>query len=157
MWNIEKVISKGDYNYVYVPNHPFATKNGYVLEHRVVMENHLGRLLNSEEIVHHKNDCKKDNSIDNLQVMNRIEYLRYHGFLVGKRMVELKCPTCNKIFIKSRNKTSLVIKSKKLNFCSHKCSSEFNSLRKTTNMELAISENIVREFNSLDNPEQTAK
>lgn len=46
MWKIEKIVSKGDYNYAVVPEHPFSTKNGYVLEHRVIMENHLKRLLN---------------------------------------------------------------------------------------------------------------
>lgn len=30
---------------------PNATKNGYVLLHRVVMENHLGRLLEKNEVV----------------------------------------------------------------------------------------------------------
>ena len=55
VWKIEKIISKGDYNYAIVPDHPYATKNGYVLEHRIIMENHLGQLLNPNEIVHHKN------------------------------------------------------------------------------------------------------
>ena len=49
MWNIKKIISKGDYDYALVPEHPKATKNGYVLLHRVIMENHLGRLLNDDE------------------------------------------------------------------------------------------------------------
>jgi len=53
MWNIKKVISKGDYLYALVPEHPNATKNGYVLMHRIVMENHLGRILNKDEVVHH--------------------------------------------------------------------------------------------------------
>ena len=52
-WNIKKVISKGDYNYALVPEHPNSTKNGYVLLHRIVIENYLGRLLNANEIVHH--------------------------------------------------------------------------------------------------------
>ena len=43
MWNIKKIVSKGDYLYALVPEHPKATKNGYVLLHRIVMENHLGR------------------------------------------------------------------------------------------------------------------
>lgn len=59
MWNVEKVISKGDYLYSIVKEHPFATKNGYVLEHGIVMENHLGRLLNADEVVHHKDGNKR--------------------------------------------------------------------------------------------------
>ena len=60
-WVIEKVISKGDYNYALVRGHPNATKNNYVLLHRIVMENKIGRLLTKNEAVHHINENKKDN------------------------------------------------------------------------------------------------
>lgn len=74
MWKIQKIISKGDYNYVLVPDHPNATKNGYVLEHRVVMENHLGRLLGPSEVVHHKNGSGKDNRLENLTLETKAEH-----------------------------------------------------------------------------------
>lgn len=45
MWKIRKIIKKGDYEYALVPEHPNATKNGYVLHHRIVMENSIGRLF----------------------------------------------------------------------------------------------------------------
>lgn len=48
MWVIEKIVSKGDYNYAVVKGHPFSTKNNYVLEHRIVMENKLGRVLSPD-------------------------------------------------------------------------------------------------------------
>ena len=54
MWKIEKIIKKGDYLYAKVLGHPNATKHGYVLEHRIVIEVHLEQLLNKSEIVHHK-------------------------------------------------------------------------------------------------------
>lgn len=79
MWNIKKVISKGDYNYALVPEHPYATKNGYVLLHRIIVENHLGRVLNTNEVVHHKDHNKKNNVIENLEVLDRIEHNRLHG------------------------------------------------------------------------------
>lgn len=51
MWKIEKIVSKGDYDYCIVRNHPNRTSSDYVLHHRVVVENHLGRVLNSDEVV----------------------------------------------------------------------------------------------------------
>lgn len=48
-------------------------------EHRVVMEAHLGRKLTRNEIVHHKDGNKKNNAIDNLEVMTQSEHIRLHA------------------------------------------------------------------------------
>jgi len=46
--------------------------------HRVIMERHIGRKLSIREIVHHINDNKLDNRIENLQIMSRAEHNRHH-------------------------------------------------------------------------------
>ena len=51
VWKIEKIVKNGDYDYCIVRDHPNRTKNNYVLHHRIVVENHLGRLLDQSEIV----------------------------------------------------------------------------------------------------------
>lgn len=47
-------------------------------EHRLVVEWSLGRSLRSDELVHHKDGDKANNSLDNLEVVSRADHARLH-------------------------------------------------------------------------------
>jgi DNA-directed RNA polymerase specialized sigma24 family protein len=49
-----------------------------VAVHRLVVEEHLGRPLTSDEVVHHIDHNPLNNDISNLKVMTRAEHLVHH-------------------------------------------------------------------------------
>jgi len=50
--------------------HPNANGDGKILEHRLVMSQHLGRALYPNENVHHINGDRHDNRLENLELWN---------------------------------------------------------------------------------------
>jgi hypothetical protein len=63
---------------IYRPDHPDASKTGYIREHRLVFESGIGRRLLRREIVHHKNGIKSDNRFENLELLSRSEHMKHH-------------------------------------------------------------------------------
>ena len=87
-WQGGRRISAAGYIFIMKPDHPFASKTGYVQEHRLVMEERLGRYLNPDEIVHHKDGNKTNNAIDNLELLYNGQHISNH-FKASHENVEL--------------------------------------------------------------------
>lgn len=73
------------YRLIYEPNHPQSMKsdnwNGYIYEHVFVMENELGRPLQSDEVVHHLDGNKTNNRTSNLIVLLRSQHAKIEYWL----------------------------------------------------------------------------
>ena len=64
---------------IYFPDHPKSNKDGYIMEHDLIMECYLGRWLKDDEIVHHRNKIRSDNRIENLELMTFKDHARLHA------------------------------------------------------------------------------
>jgi len=87
-WRGGRTVSSEGYVLVMKKGHPFANKDGYVPEHRLIMENIIGRILLRSECVHHRNGIKDDNRPENLEI---VAPTNHYGNVI--------CPHCQKHFL----------------------------------------------------------
>jgi hypothetical protein len=78
-WKGGRGVTEGGYIKVCRPGHPHRDARGYVFEHRLAMEEKLGRYLTGEEVVHHKDYDRKNNRIENLVLFpNQKAHIAWH-------------------------------------------------------------------------------
>lgn len=78
-WRGGRTRSGSGYVRIFKPDHPGANCNGYVYEHRYVMEQKLGRLLEKGELVDHIDRNRSNNHPDNLRLQpSRSAHVKDH-------------------------------------------------------------------------------
>lgn len=75
-----RYLNRDGYVLVYVGSHPLYGQPGrYAFEHRLVIEEELGRRLTRREHVHHLNGIKADNRRANLELTDWVAHGTRHG------------------------------------------------------------------------------
>lgn len=101
-------------------------KKTTVLEHREIMEKLIGRKLSSNEHVHHKDENKLNNSIDNLIVLPREAHALHHH--PKEPMMKLICINCECEFERIPHRERSERKRGKIGpFCGRSCLSKYFS------------------------------
>lgn len=64
------IVIRNGYPFTRIPNHPRATKNGYVALHLLKIEEKLGKKVNGKNPIHHIDFDKMNYNINNLWLCN---------------------------------------------------------------------------------------
>lgn len=150
VFDILKFAKSSGYIYCVVPNHPRAIDHGYVFLHNVVVENLIGRVIDTTvEIVHHKDRDRFNNKPDNLMLMTKSEHSRLHAeekMLNDTVFSVVKCPWCEKMFAVRKTE---IQKGRKFLSCSPECRGKISSAMQyghvTEELETRIRDNFVKD------------
>lgn len=66
-------------------------------EHRWVMEQHLGRPLQANELVHHLDGNKLNNALENLALTTRADHAQHHGTKYFRDATHKECRVCRRV------------------------------------------------------------
>ena len=114
-------MKNGPYELVIAPDeYPGKKYRGrYCYEHHLVYWQETGKLLKSGQLIHHKNDSKRQNKLSNFEVISRADHTRLHNKGRGKGPIQWECEQCHTLFKRRRNGNTH-------RFCSRKCIGLYN-------------------------------
>lgn len=126
LWSGDDILTSSGYIKIYKPDHPLCDKYGRILEHRFNAEK-IATMEQKESIngtwvlkkkldVHHKDLCKTNNNLENLEILSRSEHAKIHADLKKRRVLKT-CESCGKEF------EVIVCRDQSSKFCSVKCAS----------------------------------
>lgn len=108
------------------------------------------RFLNDNEEVDHIDENKMNDDINNLQILTKKENIAKEKKFIGKKMVELKCPCCGKVFSRERRNSHLVKGRGLYTACSRKCSTKFGAIKQynpeSDFVKNGLKDNVIREY-----------
>lgn len=90
-----------------VNNHPNANQRSYVAEHRLVMEQYLGRFLDTKEVIHHLDGNRENNNIENLKLeVENSEHIKKEHKQLRNKNGQFVCsePIFNEIMLRLYDK-----------------------------------------------------
>jgi hypothetical protein len=135
------------YVLIYKPEYHRAMKSsgydGYVYEHIYIVEESLGRHLTKDEHVHHLDENRSNNRIDNLIVLSNKDHGKLHGYLnrlksqyyTKQEPYEIYCLQCGRILERTQKK-----------YCSNPCRDKTGHKRKVK--DRPSYEQLLEEINS---------
>lgn len=112
-----------------------------VLQHREIVEKQLGRKLEFFEVVHHKDEKKKNNDPDNLEIklqMGKNSHINYHRKSI--EWINITCIQCDKAKkIMAKDERRRIKKGMNGPFCGKSCSASWSgSGRKVINRKRKV-------------------
>ena len=130
---LEKPRNNNISKYVLVPSSHPKSIDGRYYEHILIVEESIGRILYDWESVHHINEIKDDNRIENLFVCSREQHDKAHGmktvsqYRLFPHWVSKQCKRCHSVFygaphvIKNRSRCSISCKPIRVDKTCHGC------------------------------------
>lgn len=117
-------VKNGSYELVKAPiDYPGKKyRERYVYEHHLVWWKNTGQVVPEGFDVHHKNEQKRDNRFENLELKEHTKHCGDHASERGEGLVEIECGSCKKNFFKrKRHVEGSKKKGQKSFFCSNQC------------------------------------